>query len=112
MHILDDETLTKFRNTRIGSSHMKGTHCYDILANELYLDDFQYFGPSLGDERAEYIKDDDEDDSNDNAQSDLVKMALNLAFMSKERAEKFTFDKSFYSMRKQADSFRAPHAIN
>jgi hypothetical protein len=67
MHILDDDTLSKFRNTRIGKSHMKGTHCYDILANELYLDDFQYFGPALGAERADYIKDDDDNEDNDNA---------------------------------------------
>ena len=67
MHILDDETLSKFRSTRIGNSHMKGTHCYDILANELYLDDFQYFGPALGAERADYIKDDDDNEDNDNA---------------------------------------------
>ena len=111
MHILDDETKEKFEKTTMGSSHMKGTHCYDILANELYLDDFQYFSAALED-RAEYIKDDDEDESNDNAQSDLVKMILNLAFLSEERAKKFTFDKNFYSQRQAADSFHAPHAIN
>ena len=60
MHILDDETKKKFETTTMGSSHMKGTHCYDILANELYLDDFQYFSAALGEERADYIKDDDE----------------------------------------------------
>jgi hypothetical protein len=38
---------------------MKGTHCYDILANELYLDDFQYFSPAKGD-RGQWIKDDDD----------------------------------------------------
>ena len=66
MHITDDETLKRFRETKMGSSHMKGTHCYDILANELYLDDFQYFSPAL-DDRNQYIKDDDEDEDNDAA---------------------------------------------
>ena len=112
MSILDEDTLYKFRNTKLGEGHMKGTHCYDILANELYLDDFQYFSAALGDERAAYIKDDDEDESNDNAQSDLVKMALNLAFMPEERGKNFTFDKSFYSERQKLQSFRAPHGIN
>lgn len=112
MSVLDDDTLNKFRNTKMGDGHMKGTHCYDILANELYLDDFQYFSAALGDDRADYIKDDDEDESNDNAQSDLVKMALNLAFMTEERARNFTFDKSFYSERQKLQSFRAPHGIN
>ena len=78
---------------------MKGTHCYDILANEQYLDDFQYFDAAKPD-RGDWIKDDDEDDSNDAAQSDLVRMALNLAFITEEQAMKFTFDKSFYSQRK------------
>ena len=60
---------------------MKGVHCYDILANPLYLDDFQYFSPSQ-DDRATFIIDDDEDEDNDMAQSDLVKIILNLAFLT------------------------------
>lgn len=66
MTITTDETMQRFRETKLGASHMKGTHCYDILANEQYLDDFQYFSPAL-DDRNEYIKDDDEDESNDAA---------------------------------------------
>jgi hypothetical protein len=98
MKILTDETLRRFQETKIGESHMKGTHCYDILANEQYLDDFQYFSAAL-DDRGDYIKDDDEDDSNDAAQSDLVRMVLNLAFMNEKRGKSFTFDKSCYSQR-------------
>ena len=86
MKILDDETLTKLRATKMEKSHMKGVHCYDILANPLYLDDFQYFSCSM-DNRADYIIDDDEDEGNDNAQSDLVKMVLNLAFLTEEKAK-------------------------
>lgn len=99
MQILENRTLQRFQETKIGESHMKGTHCYDILANEQYLDDFQYFDAAKPD-RGDWIKDDDEDDSNDAAQSDLVRMALNLAFITEEQAMKFTFDKSFYSQRK------------
>ena len=40
LSILTDETLTKFKDTQMGQSQMKGVHCYDILANPLYLDDF------------------------------------------------------------------------
>lgn len=40
LQTLTDETLLKFKNTKIGASLMKGVHCYDILANPLYLDDF------------------------------------------------------------------------
>ncbi len=112
MHILEDETLQRFRDTKIGASHMKGTHCYDILANEQYLDDFQYFSPARED-RNEFIKDDDDEEGNDAAQSDLVKMILNLAFMSEERAKNFSFDKKACGGPAPQGSFKVnPHAIN
>jgi hypothetical protein len=66
MRILNDETLDKLKTTKMGEGHMKGVHCYDILANPLYLDDFQYFSASM-DDREKYIIDDDEDEDNDNA---------------------------------------------
>lgn len=105
MRILDDETMQKLSSTKLGKTHMAGTHSYDILANELYLDDFQYFSPSKPD-RNEYIKDDDEDEDNDAAQSDLVKMVLNLAFMPRDRGQNFTFDKSFYGAKQTHDHFK------
>jgi len=46
--------------------HLQGIHSYDILANILYIDDFQYFSSDLED-RSKYIIDDDEDEANDNA---------------------------------------------
>jgi hypothetical protein len=92
--ILPDETLEKFKTTKMkDGNQMKGVHCYDILANPLYLDDFQYFSPSQ-DDRATFIIDDDEDEDNDMAQSDLVKIILNLAFLTSKQAKEFTFSKS------------------
>lgn len=93
MKILENETLEKLRTTKMGDGHMKGVHCYDILANPLYLDDFQYFSASMED-RELFIIDDDEDEGNDNAQSDLVKIILNLAFLTEEKAKEFTFSKA------------------
>lgn len=61
---------------------IKGTHCYDILANEQYQKDFQYYSPHLDDARNDFIKDDDDDEGNDAIQSDFVKVMLNLAFYS------------------------------
>ena len=95
MRILNDETLQKLRNTKMGAGHMKGVHCYDILANPLYLDDFQYFSASM-DDREKYIIDDDDDEDNDNAQSDLVKTILNLAFLTEKQAKMFSFSKDAY----------------
>ena len=95
LSILTDETLTKFKDTKMEKSQMKGVHCYDILANPLYLDDFQYFSPAIED-RDKYIIDDDEDEGNDSAQSDLVKIILNLAFLTEKQAREFSFSKDAY----------------
>lgn len=95
MKTLDDETLEKLRTTKMGEGHMKGVHFYDILANPLYLDDFQYFSPSMED-REKYIIDDDDDEDNDSAQSDLVKVILNLAFLTEKQAKAFSFNKDAY----------------
>ena len=99
MKILNDETLTKLRSTKMGDGHMKGVHCYDILANPLYLDDFQYFSASM-DDREKYIIDDDDDEDNDNAQSDLVKVILNLAFLTEKQAKAFSFSKDAYKQQR------------
>ena len=80
LKVLTDETLERFKTTKLGDSHMQGVHCYDILANPLYLDDFQYFSAFMHN-RKDYIIDDDSDEDNDEAQSDLVKLILNLAFL-------------------------------
>ena len=69
---------------------IKGTHCYDILANEQYQKDFQYYSPHLDNERNDFIKDDDDDEGNDAIQSDFVKVMLNLAFYSEKDLQKLT----------------------
>jgi len=71
---------------------LQGVHSYDILANPLYLDDFQYV-TAAEDDRADMIIDDDEDEGNDAAQSDFVRVALNLAYLTEKEARSFKFDK-------------------
>jgi hypothetical protein len=96
MSIITDETLERLKSTKMGEGHMQGVHSYDILANPLYLDDFQYFSADRED-RKTCIIDDDDDEDNDNAQSDLVRVVLNLAYLTKAQAEDFTFSKDAYS---------------
>ena len=67
-------------------------HSYDILANPLYLDDFQYV-TAAEDDRDEMIIDDDDDEGNDAAQSDMVRICLNLAYLTEKEATLFSFDK-------------------
>jgi len=64
---------------------LQGVHSYDILNNPLYFDDFQYISASTPN-REQYIIDDDSDEDNDCVQSDIVRIALNLAFMSEKEA--------------------------
>mmetsp|Transcript_21710 Transcript_21710/g.16011 ORF Transcript_21710/g.16011 Transcript_21710/m.16011 type:complete len:569 (+) Transcript_21710:1-1707(+) len=94
--ILTDETLEKTQGGVATGMTMQGVHTYDILANPLYLDDFSYFSADR-DDRADCIIDDDSDEDNDAAQSDLVRMVLNLAFLPRNYAENFTFDKYAYA---------------
>lgn len=93
-------------------------HTYDILANPLYLDDFQYFSTDRED-RADFIIDDDDDEGNDNAQSDLVRVVLNLGYLTEEAASKFEFSKNSYSENVKGaigsnlmDSIHKKHKIN
>lgn len=50
-------------------------------------------------DREKYIIDDDDDEDNDKAQSDLVKMILNLAFLTEKQAKEFTFSKDAYKQQ-------------
>ncbi len=68
-------------------------HCYDILANPDYADAFNYVATDIPN-RSDYIIDDDEDEDNDDAQSDLVRVVLNLGFLTRRQAKKFAFGKS------------------
>lgn len=91
--IMTDESYDKLRKTPITAGKtLQGVHSYDILANPLYFDDFQYV-PAGTPDRAEYIIDDDDDEGNDMAQVDMVRFALNLAFLTEDDAINFKFDK-------------------
>lgn len=92
--ILTDDQFERLKSIEMTKGKtLQGTHSYDILANPLYLDDFQ-FVTAAEDDRAEMIIDDDDDEGNDAAQSDLVRIALNLAYMSEQEARNFKFDKN------------------
>lgn len=69
-----------------------GTHCYDILANHIYAEKFQYIPTNIYD-RHEFIIDSDDDETNDDAQSNLTRVALNMAYLPVKVAENLKFDK-------------------
>ena len=93
MQIMTDaqfEELTSATKTK--GKTLQGVHSYDILANPLYLDDFQYV-TAAEDDRDEMIIDDDIDEGNDAAQSDMVRICLNLAYLTEKEANGFTFNR-------------------
>ena len=59
---------------------LTGIHTYDILKNPSYVAQFQYFSADLPDRDA-FIIDDDQNEDNNNAQSDLVRIVLSLAYI-------------------------------
>ena len=83
-----DQTLDKMKNNRINKCHLEGIHTYDILRNPTYVQNFQYVSPNIED-RENIIKDGDDDNENNAYQSDLIKIALNLAFMTKDEVKNF-----------------------
>lgn len=91
--LTDDQFEALKSSTQTTGKTLQGTHSYDILANPLYLDDFQYV-TAAEDDRADMIIDDDDDEGNDAAQSDLVRICLNLAYMTEQTAREFKFNKN------------------
>jgi len=71
---------------------IQGVHTYDMLANPDYASAFQYVSADVPN-RSLMIQDDDDDDSNDNIQSDIVRLAVNLAFLDEKRAQEMSFRK-------------------
>ena len=91
--ILTDDQKEALESTpKTTGKTLQGVHSYDILANPLYLDDFQYV-TAAEDDRNEMIIDDDVEEGNDAAQSDVVRICLNLAYLSEKEATNFTFAK-------------------
>lgn len=86
-----DNTLEKLKNNKLSKSHIQGIHTYDILRNPAYIDAFQYVAAKW--DRKELIQDDDDDDENNAYQSDLVRLVLNLAYMTDADFQTYEFTK-------------------
>ena len=67
MSILTDSQFDALNSTpKTAGKTLQGVHSYDILANPLYLDDFQYV-TAAEEDRNEMIIDDDDEEGNDAA---------------------------------------------
>jgi hypothetical protein len=85
MKTLLDETIAKLKKSKTAKTNIIGVHNYDILSNPEYQAAFQYVPVDVPN-RDLFIQDDDEDESNDQIQCDLVRIALNIAMLSEEKA--------------------------
>ena len=89
--IMTDEQFELLNNTPITHGKtLQGVHSYDILANPLYLDDFQYVS-AAEENRDKLIIDDDDQEGNDCAQSDVVRLILNMAYLQEREVKSFDF---------------------
>ena len=70
----------KNRDEIYAGRKLTGIHTYDLLRNPMYIEQFQYFSAYLAD-RDDFIVDEDEKDENNNAQSDLVRIVLNIDYL-------------------------------
>lgn len=69
-------------------------HTYDILRNHLYVKRFQYVSPYFS-KRKYLIKDGDDDDSNNEWQSDIVRLVLNMSMWNSEIIQHISVDSIF-----------------
>ena len=81
-----------------------------MLANPLYIEQFQYVSAAVPD-RAEYIFDDNAEEGDDAAQSDIVKVVLNLAFLHNPLNFKFACDQ-LKELKNQHNDAEKGHALN
>lgn len=75
---------------------MVGVHSYDILANPDYAEAFSYI-PCNVPNRKDLIIDSDDDDEDNEAQSNLTRIALNVGYLTSEVIKDFDFDRSAMS---------------
>lgn len=101
----DPDTIEVLDATKFPKKTIQGTPWYQILANPLYENDFNYIGAHIK-EREKLIEDGDKDHYVDgvetlglteackrhrNEQSDLVQICINLAYIPDEVARKINF---------------------
>ena len=83
-----------FKRQQVRAQRLYNTHTYDILANPYYVNHFQYVSASVGSKRRSMIIDSDSDDGNNDTQSDLTRICLNLAFLPEQEGRAFQFSKT------------------
>ena len=87
MPMLSDAQFSMLNTTAMTEKKsLQGCHSYDILCNPQYFDNFQYV-TAAEEDRNDIIIDDDENEGNDSAQSDFIRVALNLAYFHPTQVE-------------------------
>lgn len=86
----DFNKLTRRNEGGTVTRALTGIHTYDLLRNPSYVEQFQYFSAYLPD-RDHFIVDEDEDPDNNSAQSDLVRIVLNMAYFRQKELEAIDF---------------------
>jgi len=99
LQMMTDEQFARLKDPvlkrqQVSAHRLYNTHTYDILANPYYVNQFQYVSASVGTKRHNMIIDSDSDDENNDMQSDLTRICLNLAFLLEQEGRSFQYSKS------------------
>lgn len=92
--MIDAYAMKQLDESGIAKKTIVGVPYYFILANPRYFQDFQYICCNVPN-RENLIVDDDENEGNDQEQSDMVSIVLNLAFFPDDAANQFKFAAGF-----------------
>lgn len=90
MLMIPKDIEERLDDTKMAKKPIQRIHWYNLLANQNYVQSFAYISCSVPD-REDYIVDEDSDEENDCEQSDMVTIALNLAYIDDNYVNEITF---------------------
>lgn len=85
-----ESVVKRLDDWKLAKKPISGIAWYNLLANQKYEREFNYFPTDMTD-REDFIVDGDDAEGNDCEQSDMVTILVNLAYVKPHVAEKFRF---------------------
>jgi hypothetical protein len=95
------EVVERLDDWKLAKKPVSGIAWYNLLANQKYEREFNYFPTDMKD-REDFIVDGDDQEGNDCEQSDMIAILINLAYVKQEVASNFRFGPGYSATFKQA----------
>jgi len=93
--------IDKLDDWKVAKNPISGIAWYNVLANPVYMRDFNYIQVDVP-QREDLIVDGDDNEGNDCEQSDMVTILLNLGYVNEDVARNFRFAPGYSSDFKAA----------